>query len=96
MTLINNKLLKRLLILIISSGILAYLILNENGLLKFFRVESEINNLNNEIKKAEIKLKELESEIDSLNTSKVKKEKVARERYNMMKKSEKVFKIDEN
>ena len=51
--------------------------------------------MDDDIKKAEEKLFLLEHEIDSLKTSKEKLERVAREKFHMMKKTEKVFRIEE-
>jgi cell division protein FtsB len=58
-------------------------------------MKSEMNQLNDEIVKAEDRLKALNAEIDSLKTSREKIERVAREKFDMMKKNEKVFKIEE-
>jgi cell division protein FtsB len=92
----NSKVLKRVIILLLALIALAFLIFNENGLLKYLKVKNELNELEQEIKSSEQKLKKLESEIDSLKNSKVKKEKVAREKFDMMKKNERVFRIKEN
>ena len=91
----NNKLLKRLIIILILLGSLAFLFFNENGILKYLKTKSELKNLDQELQKAVEKVKALEREIDSLKTSKEKIEKVAREKFHMMKKNEKVFKIEE-
>ncbi len=95
MVLQNKKLIKLTIVLIVISGILAFLFFNENGILKFLKLKSEINRLDDDIKKAELRLEELESEIDSLKTKKEKIEKVARERYNMLLPNENVLKIQE-
>lgn len=93
---INNKLLIRVFIIVISLAALSFLLLNENGFLKFFKMKSELRLLNEDIRKAEERIEALDAEIDSLKTSKAKIEKVAREKFNMMKKNEKAFKIEEN
>ncbi|MEG8946905.1 FtsB family cell division protein [Rosettibacter firmus] len=84
-------------IIFISCLILAfaYLFFNDNGILKYLKLKSEIKSLEAEINKAEIKLHNLQLEIDSLKSSKEKIEKVAREKYHMFKPTEKVIKIDE-
>jgi cell division protein FtsB len=68
---------------------------NENGLLKYWKMKKELKQLNNEILKSEELIRAMEAEIDSLKTSKNKIEQVAREKYDMIKKNEKVFKIEE-
>lgn len=92
---INNKLIIRLLIISILLASITFLFFNENGVLKFLKMKSEMNQLNNEILKAEDRLRILNAEIDSLKTSRKKNEKVAREKFDMMNKNEKVFKIEE-
>lgn len=92
---INNKLIIRILIISILLASITFLFFNENGVLKFLKMKSEMNQLNNEILKAEDRLRILNAEIDSLKTSRKKNEKVAREKFDMMNKNEKVFKIEE-
>ena len=91
----RTKLLIRLVISVIFLAAVSFLVFNENGVLKFLKMKSEMNHLNDEILKAEERLETLKAEIDSLKTSKEKIEKVAREKFDMMKKNEKVFKIEE-
>lgn len=91
----KNKLVVRILIAVIFLGAAAFLVLNENGLLKYLKVRKEMKQMDNDIKKAEETLFMLEHEIDSLKTSKEKLERVAREKFHMMKKTEKVFRIEE-
>jgi cell division protein FtsL len=91
----NKKIFIRLLIVAIILSAVTFLFLNENGVLKYIKMKGEINRLDNEIKKAEMKLQNLQEEIDSLNTKKEKIEKVARERYNMMLPNENVLRVEE-
>ncbi|MEW6508542.1 MAG: septum formation initiator family protein [Bacteroidota bacterium] len=93
---LNRKFAIRLLWFVIILGIIAFLAFNQNGVLKFISLRKELNNINLQIKNAEDKIKALEMEIDSLNTIKEKIEKVAREKYHMMKPKERVLKIEEN
>ncbi|TSA29851.1 MAG: septum formation initiator family protein [Ignavibacteriales bacterium] len=92
---LNNKLLKKLIIILILLGSMAFLFFNENGILKYLKTKSELKHLDQELRKAVEQVKVLEREIDSLKTSKEKIEKVAREKFHMMKKNEKIFKIEE-
>lgn len=91
----NKKFFIRILIAVIILSAITFLFLNENGVLKFIKLKGEINRLDDEIKKAEMKLQSLQEEIDSLNTKKEKIEKVARERYNMMLPEENVLRVEE-
>jgi len=93
---INNKLLIRILLTVIFLAALLFMLFNENGFLKFLKMKSELRLLNEDIRKAEEQIEALDAEIDSLKTSKAKIEKVAREKFDMMKKNEKAFKIEEN
>lgn len=93
---LNKKILFRFLWFFVILGILAFLIFNQNGIIKFLTLRQELNNLNAQIKNAEDKINSLEMEIDSLNKSKEKIEKVAREKFHMMRPNERVLKIEEN
>jgi cell division protein FtsB len=95
MTLQKKKLILRILALAISLAVLAFMIFNEYGLIKYWNMKKELNQLDNNIRKSEERIKAMEAEIDSLKTSKEKIERVAREKFDMMKKNEKVFKIEE-
>lgn len=92
----NKKILLRFIWTFIIIGILAFLIFNQNGIIKFLSLRQELNNLNSQIKNAEDKINSLEMEIDSLNKSKEKIEKVAREKFHMMRTNERVLKVEEN
>jgi cell division protein FtsL len=91
----NKKFFIRILIAVIILSAITFLFLNENGIFKFIKLKGEINRLDDEIKKSEMKLQSLQEEIDSLNTKKEKIEKVARERYDMMLPEENVLRVEE-
>ncbi|MCX7876866.1 MAG: septum formation initiator family protein [Melioribacteraceae bacterium] len=80
-------------VLIISSSIFLYF--NENGFKKFLKTKQELQSIEDQIQKNEAEIFRLKNEIDSLNNSKTKIEKVAREKFHMSKKNEKVFLIEE-
>lgn len=86
----------RIILIILVIGVVAFLIFNQNGLIKYLNLRSEIEHLDSQIKSSEEKIKKLSQEIDSLNTSRDKIERVAREKYHMMKSNERVLKIEEN
>ncbi len=91
----KNKIVKYVLLLIGLMG-LGLLIFNDSGFVKYLKLKNEVEELRNEASKKEIDNKNLEAEIDSLekkNPAKI--EQVARERYGMMKKGEKVIKVEE-
>jgi len=92
---VDNKLIIRIIVVLVFLSASAFLVFNENGLLKYFKVKKELKQMELEIRKAEEKLFILKSEIDSLQTSKIKLERVAREKFHMSKKDEKVLLIEE-
>lgn len=92
----TKKLFAWIVIVVIVLGVFAFLFFNENGVWKFFKLKNELTKLDQEITKAEVRLKALEAEIDSLKTSRIKIEKVAREKFNMMRKNEKAFRIEDD
>jgi cell division protein FtsB len=95
MTLPKKKFIYRIVFLTVTLAVLAFITFNEYGLLKYLHVKKELKQLNEEILRSEERIKAMEAEIDSLKISKYKIEQVAREKYDMMKKNEKVFKIEE-
>jgi cell division protein FtsB len=93
---LNKKFIIRISVAVVFVAALAILFLHENGIIKYLNMKSEIRKIDRDIIKAEERLSAIEAEIDSLKTSKVKMEHVAREKFHMMKKSEKVFKVEEH
>lgn len=73
---------------------LTFMTFNEYGILRYMRTKKELNQIDADIRKSEERIKAMEGEIDSLKSSKEKLERVAREKFNMMKKNEKEFKIE--
>lgn len=75
---------------------LFYIFFNENGILKYLKLRGQLDSLKEEAGKVEDNNKKLQGSIDSLR-SKVpaKIEKVAREKYNMIRKGEKSIKVIE-
>lgn len=92
---IDNKIIIRIVIGLIFIAASVFIVVNENGLLKYLNARKELKQMDYEIKKAEEKLILLELEIDSLKSSKEKIERVAREKYHMIKKTENVFRVEE-
>lgn len=91
----KNKVARYAFILFLFGG-LTFLILNDSGYIKYIKLKSEIGGLRTEIKAKELENKNLEAEIDSLEKKNPDKiEQVAREKYGMMKKGEKIIKVEE-
>jgi cell division protein FtsL len=73
-----------------------YLIFNSYGIIKYARVKGEIEELNTRITQLESENKKLEAEIDSLKRKvPAKIEKIAREKYDMIKPNEKKIEFKE-
>ncbi len=62
---------------------MAFLLFNNNGLVKYFRLNSDLDDLQMKIEQANAEIELLDLQIDSLKNSTVKIEKVAREKYRM-------------
>lgn len=75
-----------------------YLVFNNYGVVKYAKVKSELEDLNSRITQLEEENRALESEIDSLKRNvPAKIEKIAREKYDMIRPNEKKieFKAEE-
>ncbi|MGK9476521.1 FtsB family cell division protein [Melioribacter sp. OK-6-Me] len=84
------------LVLLLFVLLLLYLLLNENGIIKYLKLRGEITELDNKIYQAEKTLYDLQKEIDSLKYSLRTIEKVAREKYHMHKPYEQEILIEED
>lgn len=83
------------LIVVVLFGLL-YIMFNENGIIKYLTLKHQLNSLKEEVGKVEDTNKKLKESIDSLRAKvPAKIEKIAREKYNMMRKGEKAVKIIE-
>lgn len=91
----KNKIARYAFILLLLIG-LGLLIFNNSGYIKYLKLKSEVKEIRNEVSGKELENKNLKAEIDSLekkNSTKI--EQIAREKYGMMKKGEKVIKVEE-
>ena len=91
----KNKLLRYLFLAVVLAG-LGFLVFNDSGFIRYLNLKGEVDKLNKDVISKELENKEREAEIDSLekkNPAQI--EKVAREKYGMMKKGEKVIKVEE-
>ena len=71
-----------------------YLLFNSYGVVKYAKVKSELEDLNTRITQLEEENRKLESEIDSLKRNvPAKIEKIAREKYDMIRPNEKKIEL---
>jgi cell division protein FtsB len=73
-----------------------FLLFNEFGLLKYLKLKKEVSTITNEINKVKEKNQALKNEVDSLERKvPAKIEKVAREKYGMIRPGEKTIEINQ-
>jgi len=88
----RNKI-KYFLIFLLGVAIASYFMFNQYGILKYIELRSEQARIKSEIDMIENENNLLRRRIDSLNSVDYAIEKVAREKYNLKRKGEKVIKI---
>lgn len=86
---------KLIILFLIFTFAFFFMYFNTDGLNKYFSLKNNLKQLEQQIKDADNEISRLNLEIDSLRTSLIKIEKVAREEYMMLKPNEKVLEIDE-
>lgn len=82
-------------ILILLLLCIAFLLLNNNGLIRYFQAKNENQTLIEKKEELEVKEAELQEEKEKLQNDKKYLEKTAREQYNMVNPGEKVYKVIE-
>lgn len=91
----KNKIARYAFILFLIAG-LSFIVFNDTGYMKYIRLKGEVKELRMKISEKQLVNKNLEAEIDSLEKKNPDKiEQVAREKYGMMKKGEKIIKVEE-
>ena len=93
----NKKIRFYIIVIVVVIGTL-YLLFNDYGVVKYVKVKSELEDLNVRISQLEEENRKLEAEIDSLKRNvPAKIEKIAREKYDMIRPNEKKieFKAEE-
>jgi cell division protein FtsL len=73
----------------------SFFLFSRYGVLKYIDLLNQQEKLKSRIEEIETENKNLKSELDSLKSIDAKIEKVAREKYNMKRKNEKVIRIEE-
>lgn len=86
---------KAFIYIIILALIAGFFFFNKYGIVKYLDLYNQKQALEKQIMEAEKENDRLKAEIDSLKTQDIKIEKVAREKYNMKRKGEKVFRVEE-
>lgn len=73
-----------------------YIFFNDSGILKYLKLRSQIKSLNEQISDVDKDNKQLQAEIDSLQKKvPAKIERIAREKYGMIRKGEKTIQVIE-
>ena len=91
----KKKLLLYLFITIIVLGLL-YIFFNERGMIKYFRLKSQVDSMQVELDQIKLENERLKNEIDSLQKQiPAKMEQIAREKYNMKREGETLIEIEE-
>ncbi len=88
----RNKI-KYFLIFLVGVAVVSYFLFNQYGVLKYMELKSEQKKIKFEIDQIEHENNLLRQRIDSLNSVDYAIEKVAREKYNLKRKGEKVIKV---
>ncbi len=89
----EKNILKSIFLVLLVIAIL-FLLFNDQGIIKYFKLKSELNELDEKIEKSKSELKRLTLEIDSLKNSDKKIEEIAREKYHMKRPNEEEFIIE--
>lgn len=85
---------RNLIFAIVAIVLLSFIVFNETGLIKYFKLKSKYSDLKYKTDSLKVNIDKLKSEIDSLKTNEGKIEKIAREKYNMKNPNEKVIKVE--
>ncbi len=90
----KNKI-KFFLLFLVMIAVASYFLFNRYGVLKYLELKREQNKIKNDIEQVEKGNRLLSKRIDSLKSIDFSIEQVAREKYNLKRKGEKVIKIKE-
>ena len=82
-----------MLVLIISLPVAAFVVFGNHGILHRIRLQQEKTDLEMRIRAGEAQQKSLEQELKKLDSDKTEIEKVAREKHNMAREGEQVYRV---
>ncbi|HEX9740748.1 MAG TPA: septum formation initiator family protein [Ignavibacteriaceae bacterium] len=93
---VKNKRFRSYLFLFIFIAGLLFLFFNNQGVIKYLKLKNEVKEINTQIEKVDNENKQLEGEIDSLKKKiPAKIERIARQKYDMLREGEKAIKVEE-
>lgn len=96
MNIFRNGRLKYFIFTIFFLAGVSYIFFNDSGILKYLKLRSQIKSLNEQISDVDKDNKQLQAEIDSLQKKvPAKIERIAREKYGMIRKGEKTIQVIE-
>ncbi|MCH7818921.1 MAG: septum formation initiator family protein [Candidatus Marinimicrobia bacterium] len=84
---------KKLFLLLIAGGVIAAFLFNERGLISWYKYSMERERIESELDSLHAVESALRTEIEKLKFAPEYLEKLAREKYGMAKKGEKVYKV---
>ncbi len=92
----KNKRFRSFFFLLLFITGLIFLFFNDQGVIKYLKLKSQVKEIKSQTEKVSKENKELEGEIDSLKKKiPAKIERTAREKYNMLREGEKAVKVEE-
>jgi len=95
MAIFKNKKFRNYFFLLLFIAGLIFLFFNEQGVIKYLKLKSEVKDINTQMEKVEKENKQLKDEGDSLKQKiPAKIERTAREKYNMIREGEKAIKVE--
>jgi len=95
MAFFKNKKVRNYFFLLLFIAGLTFLFFNEQGVIKYLKLKSEVKDINTQMERVEKENKRLKNEADSLKQKiPAKIERTAREKYNMIREGEKAIKVE--
>ena len=80
---------------VITTVFIMVLVLNDFGLITYFKLKNKHQTLDKELRRLLVQQNDLRSEIDKLQTDQDYIEKIAREKFMMVKPGERVYRVKE-
>ena len=79
----TKKFFLKLIYIIAALIVITLLLINDNGVIKYFTLKKEIKELDRNVESSKLQIEKLSAEIDSLKNVDAKIEQVARDKYRM-------------